>query len=153
MSKGRSKKKKKKKELCTFLILWWMNLMPLIHTLPSCFFSTSVFLMFSVSTLPNFSIRYIHPFDLLELAHVWSTWSSQTLFVETKGSFTLNVLLHSTALLFHNFFNKNDWYVWLLWTCPVLMTLFTTALLFLYTSILHCTAATFIALTIIVEAP
>ncbi len=78
-------------------------------THPHCrlaFFSTSVFLMFSVSTLPNFSIRYIHPFDLLELAYVWSTWSSQTLFVETKGSFTLNVLLHSTVLLFHYFSTK-----------------------------------------------
>ncbi len=104
-NKGK-KKKKEKRELCTFLVLWWMNLMPLIHTLLSCFFSTSVFLMFSVSTQPIFSIRCIHPFDLLELVSVFNMKFTNTVFVETKGSFTLNVLLHSAVLLFHYFSTK-----------------------------------------------
>lgn len=46
MDEGRNEERVKggkKRELCNFLALWWMNLMPLIHTLLSDFFLPQCF--------------------------------------------------------------------------------------------------------------
>ncbi len=70
----------KKRELCTFLVLRWMNLMSLIHTLPSCFF-----FYFSVS-----HVLCQHSAKLLYTIHS-SFWSSGACVCVVNMKFTNTV--------------------------------------------------------------
>lgn len=137
MDEGRNEewvREGKKRESCA--LFWFCGGWTWCHSSTHCclavFFSTSVFLMFSVS------IWYIHPFDLLD----------HTVFVETKGSFTLNVLFHCLAFLLFFYIKMID-----MFDCCGCVPFQIHCLQlhsFLYKSILCCTAApaTFIVLFI-----